>query len=167
MIIGGYAVIAQGVKRMTTDVDLVVRGDAVRIEELVERLAVNGLEPRIEDAVAFARQNLVLLLRDRSTRVEVDLSFGWSPFEHEAIDKHETARIGDVEVPIARAEDLLIYKAVAGRTKDIEDARTLLLLHPNIDVARARRLVSELADTAEAPEMVERLEALLKARRRR
>ncbi|MFO0756414.1 MAG: hypothetical protein U0359_07980 [Byssovorax sp.] len=51
-------------------------------------------------------------------------------------------------------EDLVVFKAIAGRPKDIEDAEALLVLHPSIDIARARRRVIDLAELAEAPEMV-------------
>jgi hypothetical protein len=34
MVIGGIAVIAHGVQRMTTDIDAVIRGDAVRVRSL-------------------------------------------------------------------------------------------------------------------------------------
>jgi prolyl-tRNA editing enzyme YbaK/EbsC (Cys-tRNA(Pro) deacylase) len=40
---------------------------------------------------------------------------------------------------MARAEDLVVFKALAARPKDIEDAAALLLLHSTIDLARVRR----------------------------
>jgi type III secretion system FlhB-like substrate exporter len=166
MVIGGYAVIARGVKRMTTDVDVVVRGDAVKVDDLVDLLRSHHIEPRIPDAIAFARANLVLLLRDRDTGVHVDLSFAWSGFEHEALDHRGLQEIGDVEVPIARPEDLVVYKVMAGRPHDMVDAETLLLLYPEVDERRIRRLTKDFAEHAEAPEMVDRLEALLAAVKR-
>ena len=38
MVIGGIAVIAHGVQRMTTDIDAVIRGDAVSIHALIDVL---------------------------------------------------------------------------------------------------------------------------------
>ena len=43
MIIGGIAVIARGVRRMTTDIDAVVQGDAISIDTLVTTLAEHGI----------------------------------------------------------------------------------------------------------------------------
>lgn len=52
MVIGGIAVIAHGVQRMTTDIDAVVQGDRVRLADLLtalEQLTLAGQESiRIE-----------------------------------------------------------------------------------------------------------------------
>ncbi len=52
---------------------------------------------------------------------------------------------GSVAAPMARAEDLVIFKAMAARPKDIEDAAALMLMHKEIDVGRVRRHLAELA----------------------
>jgi hypothetical protein len=160
MLIGGFAVIAHGVRRTTEDLDLVVRGDATNARELLRALAAYGIRPRIPDAEAFARSSLVLLLRDEVNGVPVDLSFGWSDFEHDALERRAQEKFGKTQVPVAAVEDLVVYKAIAGRPKDIEDAETLLLTHGKLDVRRIRKWVRILADTADAPEMAERLDEL-------
>ncbi|MFO0619502.1 MAG: hypothetical protein U0414_43345 [Polyangiaceae bacterium] len=63
MVIGGVALIVRGVRRMTTDLDVVVRGDAVELDALLAALAAAKIVPRIADAVPFAQKNLVLLLK--------------------------------------------------------------------------------------------------------
>lgn len=164
MVIGGFAVIALGVKRMTTDVDLAIQGDAVDVEAVVEALGIEGVVARIDDPIAFARANLVLLMRDRATGVGVDISFAWSAFEREALARRDVRLLGRARLPVARAEDLVVYKAIAGRPHDMEDAEKLLLLHPRVDRKRIRRCVEELAAIAEDPEILERLEDLLNRR---
>ena len=54
----------------------------------------------------------------------------WTDFEHEAIAASSVAAFGAVKAPMAQAEDLVVFKAIAGRPKDIEDATTLLVLYP-------------------------------------
>ena len=54
MVIGGVAVIAHGVRRLTTDVDAVVRGDAITAEALIDVFARHGIEPP-ELLLAFER----------------------------------------------------------------------------------------------------------------
>jgi hypothetical protein len=158
MIIGGIAVIARGVRRMTTDIDAVVRGDAVDARKLLRVLARHGVEPRIEGAEAFAEKNLVLLLRHRPTGVDLDVSLGWTDFEREAIQASTAASYGRASYPMARAEDLVVFKALAARPKDIEDAAALILMHPTIDLVRVRRRLADLAALAEEPALVEGLE---------
>ncbi len=159
MIINGIAGIARGIRRFTTDIDAAVRGDAVKVDELVASLARHGIVPRIDDAVAFAEANLVLLLRHDSSGVDLDVSLAWSAFEHDALAACTIAKFGRVSAPMCTPEDLIVFKAIAGRPKDAEDAQSLLLLYPAIDVARVGRRVEELAELAEAPELAQAFKA--------
>lgn len=161
MVIGGIAVIAHGVQRMTTDIDVVIQGDRVRVSALLTLLKRYQIEPRLDNAEAFAAANLVLLARHRPTQVDLDLSFGWTAFEREALAACARTRYGSVTVPMARADDLLVFKAMAGRPRDVEDALTLLTLYPDLDLKRARRRVNELAQLAETPELSAGLEHIL------
>ena len=165
MVIGGIAVIARGVRRMTTDVDVVVRGDSVDTTSLLRTLRRFGIEPRIAGALEFAQENLVLLLRHTKTGVDLDLSFGWTTFEHEAIAASTRAAYGPAEFPMARAEDLIVYKAMAARPKDVEDAAALMLMHPDVDLSRVRRRVTELAALAGEVALVEGLERVVERAR--
>ena len=161
MVIGGVAVIAYGVKRLTTDVDAVVQGGAVDVPALLRALARAGIASRIEHVERFARENLVLLMRHVETGVELDVSLGFTRFELEALASRKLVRFGRARAPMARPEDLVIFKALAGRPKDIDDATALLILHRDIDVARVRDRVAELAMLAEAPELIDGLEAVI------
>ena len=73
MIIGGIAVIARGVLRLTRDVDATVAGGAMDLSRLLNALGEHALIPRIQDAVSFAEANQVLLLRHEPSGVDVDL----------------------------------------------------------------------------------------------
>lgn len=148
MIIGGVAVIAHGVRRLTTDIDATVRGDATSPERLLAELAKTDIRPRIDDALAFAKANLVLLVRHEPTGVDLDVSLAWSAFEHAALEARRTARFGRVDVPMATPTDLVVLKTLAGRPKDLEDVEALLVMFPDVDLRRARRYVRELADVA-------------------
>jgi hypothetical protein len=161
MVIGGVAVIAHGVKRLTTDVDAVIQGSAVDIAVLLRTLARSRIEPRIERVESFARENLVLLMRHAETGVELDISLGFTAFEIEALAARQRIRFGTVLAPMATPEDLIIFKALAARPKDVGDATALLVMHRNIDLTRVRRRVSELARLAEAPELIDGLEAVI------
>jgi hypothetical protein len=161
MIVGGVAVIAHGVKRLTTDVDAVVQGGSIDPKSLIRVLARAGIEPRIDRAEAFARENLVLLLRHANTGVDLDVSLGFTRFELEALAARRQVRFGTVQAPMARPEDLVIFKALAARPKDIGDATALLVMHADIDISRVRERVAELAALAEAPELASGLEAVI------
>ncbi|HEY3664382.1 MAG TPA: hypothetical protein VGL19_00220 [Polyangiaceae bacterium] len=163
MVIGGIAVIAHGVQRMTTDIDVVIQGDGVQIRELLSVLRQHQILPRIDDAEAFATTNLVLLARHQPTQVDLDLSFGWTAFERDALALRASTRYGAVRAPMARVEELLVFKAIAGRSRDVDDAVTLLTLYPHVDLEKVRLRATELAELAEAPELLSGLEAILRA----
>jgi len=161
MVIGGIAVIARGVRRFTGDIDAAVRGDEIDVAPLIKALAKKRIVPRIAQAEQFARESLVLLLRHEPSGVEFDISFVWTDFEQEAIAAASIATFGTVKAPMAQPEDLIVFKAIAGRGKDIDDATALLSLYPGLDLARLRARVQQLAALAETPELGAGLETAI------
>jgi predicted nucleotidyltransferase len=162
MLIGGIAVIARGVPRTTRDVDATVSAQTGQLEDLIHIFEKHDLEPRIDDARAFAQANQVLLLRHAPSGVDVDVSLAWLPFELEAINAADNLTVGEVRVPVARPEDLVIYKAIAWRPQDQQDVERLLTLHGDrMDLVRVRQVVSELADALEEPERTAELERVI------
>ncbi len=163
MIIGGIAVIARGVRRFTADIDAAIRGDEIQVRALIAALAKKRIVPRIADAERFASANLVLLLRHKPSGVDFDVSFAWTAFEHEAIAAATVAAFGTVKAPMARPEDLIVFKAIAGRGKDMDDVAALLVLYPKLDLMRVRARLRELAVLADAPEILTSLETAIAA----
>ena len=162
MLIGGIAVIARGVPRTTRDVDATVSADMRQLDNVLRTFEEHDLAPRIDDARAFVQANQVLLLRHEPSGVDVDVSIAWLPFELEAIEASDKLLIGEVRVPVARPEDLVIYKAVAWRPQDQQDVERLLNLHgARMDLVRVRRIVTELAAALEQPERVSELESVI------
>lgn len=142
MFIGGLAVIAHGVPRYTLDIDATVLGREVSPERLVEAARAHQLVPRREDVIAFARASQVVLLRHESLEIPVDVSLAWMPFEEEAIEASQEADYQGVRIRVPRPEDLIVYKLIASRPRDLEDAGKLLALHgKRINVGRVEELV--------------------------
>jgi len=84
-----------------------------------------------------------------------------SSFEHDALAAAPLCRFGRAQVPVVTADDLVVFKEIAGRAKDEEDIATLPTLHPSIHRARAREQLVALAALAEAPELGEAFDATL------
>lgn len=164
MIIGGVAAIAQGAARLTTDIDATVLAGVEEVESLVTAFRKAGVSPRQADAEAFARENRVLLLRHDTSGVEIDLSIAGLSFEERALGRAELRELGGIKVRVAHPTDLIIYKMVAHRTRDLDDAEAMVRLHRNrIDFAEVDASVREFARLLEdaAPE-----EAWAEVRRR-
>jgi len=163
MIIGGVAVIAHGVPRYTADVDATVTAPQEPLERIFNVLAQHSIVPRIAGALAFARERQVMLLRHEPSEVDLDVSLAWLPFELDAIGRSEVIDYAGVPIRIPRPDDLVIYKLVAARPRDLDDVERLLLLHgPSLDLQRITATVREFADALEDPERLETLSRLLK-----
>lgn len=161
MLIGGLAVVARGLVRTTRDIDLAVEGGQVDPKTVLSVFESAGFEARVEDPIGFAARAQVLLLHHADTGIPLDLSFGWLRFELEALARAELIELAGVELPVAQAEDLIIYKAVAWRPVDRQDIEGLLLHHDNVDLVRVRRIVAELAEAIDEPERIAKLEELI------
>lgn len=72
VVIGGIAVIARGVPRVTRDIDIAFSGADITLQALAAELSDAGIVARIDDALAFAAGSQVLLLRHAETGVDVE-----------------------------------------------------------------------------------------------
>jgi predicted nucleotidyltransferase len=161
--IGGVAVIARGVPRLTVDIDATVRAPDTSVDSIFEALARHEIGPRMDQAKEFARMHHVFLARHEPTGTPIDLSLAYLDFEDEAIQSSDEIDYAHVRIPVARAEDLVVYKIVASRPRDIDDAEKLLNLHGGeIQIARVRRLVQQFCEVLEDTARLETLDRLLK-----
>jgi len=123
--IGGVAVIYWGTPRSTQDVDLSL---VVPLGE--ERIAAENLLecflPRIDDAISFAEQSRILLIK-ASNGVSIDIAFAGFPLEQAMIDRSVICELQpELSLRLACAEDLVVTKAIAGRAQDILDIRGII-----------------------------------------
>lgn len=158
VIIGGMAVQHWGEPRFTQDVDVTVAAPLEDVQAFLERV-VERLQPRIADAVAFARRHRVLLVR-AANGCPVDISLGLPGYEDEMMHRA-------VDFPLARgksvricsAEDLIIHKAVAGRPQDVRDIEGIVYRQREaLDVRYIRRWLREFAEILGNPQIEERFE---------
>lgn len=149
IVIGGIAVIAHGFARTTGDIDASVLATPDDIESILRCAKRVGFAPRVTHAADFARENLVLLLRHQATGVPLDLSLGLQAFELEAAESAVERSFAGVRVRVPNLTSLLIYKLVAARPKDMEDARALLATGERFDAAHVERTLAEFDELLE------------------
>jgi len=167
MIIGGIAVIASGVPRETIDIDGTVLGRATTIEEVIKTFERHDIRPRIPDALQFARERQVLLLRHDPSGVTVEISFAWLPFEEQALARATEMTLEDVVARVALPEDLIVYKAAAWRDRDRSDIERLLALHwYQVDLQRVRGLVREIGEALDDVGRMDQFDAIVERARR-
>jgi len=167
ILVGGVAASLLGRPRLTRDVDAIVLLREERWESFLSTAARFRFAPRRPDALAFARQARVLLLRHEPSGIEADVVVAGLPFEEEAIGRAVWVDFEGVRLPLSTVEDLVIMKAVANRPRDLADIEALLDVQQNLNVRRVRRWVREFSTASAMPHILHDLEALLKQRRRR
>ena len=162
MIIGGLAAIARGVVRHTDDADATVWSVDLDLPRLLATLSRRGIVGRITDVEAFAAESQVLLLVHEPTGVPMDITLAWLPFERAALSRAEIVSVAGIHIPIATAQDLIIYKTVAWRDRDKRDVEDLLRLHRGkVDLEYVRETIDAFAQAIDEPERASELEALI------
>lgn len=159
--IGGIAVSLIAQPRATQDIDACIWLAEDRWAALLASGAEHGFVPRISDALEFAQQARVLLLKDQRSGTSIDISCGALEFEREMIDRATTLEIGALVLKVPTPEDLIVTKAVAQRAKDIADIESIVSVQKNLDVNRIRRWLNEFAAALEMPEIKESVEGIL------
>lgn len=149
MLIGGMAVIARGAPRTTEDVDATVVAPGLDLDQFLTACRSHQIVPRRPDVKEMA--------------LPLDVSLAWLGFEQEAIGRAQPVDFGHgLHVPVARVDDLIVYKAVAWRDVDRKDIERLLLRHSaTIDLVKVRAQVQAFAEWIEAPERLEQFDGLV------
>jgi hypothetical protein len=143
MVIGGQAVLVYGEPRMTRDIDITLDADIDIIENILQAIQGTSFRPLPEDVRAFAKSTRVLPIQDDQTKIRVDLIFSFSPYEHVAIQRSRPLDINGILVNFASPEDLVIHKLVAGRPRDIEDAKSIVLRQTQLDAEYVEKWLKE------------------------
>lgn len=152
VIIGGAAVSILGKARYTEDLDAMFLLSTLDIPRLLVAAKEEGIEPRIANAVEFAKKSRVMLLKHVISNTNIDISLGVLPFEQEMVERSVVHQIDAVlQLRLPTPEDLIILKAVAHRPKDMEDIRILADKYPNLDIARIKQWTKSFAEVLEMP----------------
>lgn len=165
-VIGGVAASLLGRPRLTGDVDALVIVNQDGWSDLLAAGRPFGIRARRPDAISFARRSRVLLLRHEPSGIDLDISVGMLPFEHEVVARARRRRVAGVTVPLATAEDLIVMKAIARRPRDIADIEGLRDTHPRLDRKRILDLVREFAAVLEDRSLLTEVERILGPPRR-
>jgi hypothetical protein len=163
--IGAVAVQRWGEPRLTLDADLTLLTGFGEEERFVDEL-LGTFKARRPDAREFALRYRVLLL-EASSGVPLDVSLGAMPFEERAVERASAFAIGEGKsLRTCSAEDLIVFKAFAGRDKDWLDIEGVALRQAGyLREALIWKEIEPLLELKESPETAQRLRALLERAR--
>jgi Nucleotidyl transferase AbiEii toxin, Type IV TA system len=158
--IGGLALQRWGEPRETVDVDLTLLTGFGSEEPFIQKL-LQKFQPRLDDAAEFARTRRVLLLRSTSG-VGIDIALGGVPFEESAVARAtEFAFPGKVPLRTCSAEDLIVMKAFANRSRDWADLEGIIIRQAGkLDWTYIGQQLGPLAELKDIPEVLSKLDKL-------
>ncbi len=168
-LFGAQAVVAYGVPRFSADVDVTVKLEPEDPERFSRDMEAGGFQLRVDDVddPDFVRRTRVMPFVHVATGMPLDVVLAGSGLEDEFLTRAAAADIAGISVPLIHLDDLLIAKILAGRPKDIEDARTLWRLHgPRVDRRRIRRLLRLLEEALGQSDLLSAFEAVAAESRR-
>jgi len=162
MIIGGQAVLLYGEPRLTRDIDITLGVNVDHLDRLLTAVHELSLKPLPQDIESFVGETMVLPTLDKHTGIRVDFIFSYTPFETNAIQRAKTVIILGQNIAFASPEDLIIHKIFAGRPRDFEDVRMILMKNPNLDISYIRKWLKEFDQSSETKEFLKNFEEILK-----
>jgi len=143
MIIGGQAVLLYGEPRLTRDIDITLGVGPEGWSDILELVKEQGWQILVQSPEEFVKQTMVLPCLAAEDAVRLDFLFSLSSYEQQALERVRRVQVGRTEVCYASLEDLIIHKIIAGRPRDLEDVRNVLLKNPNADQQYIRRWLKE------------------------
>jgi len=163
MIIGGQAVLLYGEPRLTRDIDVTLGDDIDILPKIIEVTKYLNLKPLPLDITEFVRQTMVLPTRDESSGIRVDFIFSFTPYERQAIEKTREVLLKKTPVRFAAPEDVIIHKVFAGRARDLDDVKSILLKNPSVDLPYIRKWLSEFDTSLSEKDLLKKFEETRKA----
>ncbi|MBI5749697.1 MAG: nucleotidyltransferase [Nitrospinae bacterium] len=162
MIIGGQAVLLYGEPRLTRDIDITLGVNTDYIDKIITVVQELFLKPIPTDIKSFVRQTMVLPTLDETTGIRVDFIFSFTPYETSAIKRVKKIRVMGEDVHFASQEDIIIHKIFAGRPRDIEDIRTIVMKNPSMDFQYIRKWLKEFDASSDKKDFLNTFEDILK-----
>lgn len=148
LVVGGLAVVVVGEPRTTADADAVIFVSQAEAEALIAAAAAAGFELRVDVERQRLRENGTI--RFRGGRFQIDLITASLPFEEAAYGRATTHVLFGIELPFPSPEDLILFKVLAGRDKDVLDAMGVVRRHgERIDVAYLEQTLRPICELAE------------------
>ncbi len=150
-----------GEPRTTQDVDLTLLtgfgGEAPYVDSLLAMFV-----GRLPNAREFALRHRVVLLASRGG-VPIDVALGAMPFEERAVSRASAFEIEPgVRITTCSCEDLIVFKAFAGREKDWLDIEGIAARQSGcIDTRLVWQELDPLLELKDAADTRARLERLL------
>ena len=109
----------------------------------------------------FVSWTMVLPTVQEESGIRIDFIFSFTPYESQAITRANRVELSGQEIAFASPEDLIIHKIFAGRPRDLEDIRSVLLRNSSMDFEYIRWWLQEFDASGGGGEYLKIFEDLL------
>lgn len=159
-IFGGIATILYGSGRATIDIDMIVRVEVDSLDVVYQQF-IGEFRPLKEEPLEFFKKYYVLPVVHNRLGTKVDISAALSQFEQEAIRRSRRLHYGTVEASFCTPEDLILFKLVANRERDILDVKDIIRRSRNsLDASYLRAHAQDFLEV-DRPDILENLDKFL------
>lgn len=150
-----------GEPRLTRGIDITLDSGPERLDIVLNMVKDLRLDVLVEAPEKFIPQTLVLPCSEPQSGIRVDFIFTSFRYERQAMKRARRVQIGKAKVRFASVEDLIIHKIIAGRPRDVEDVRGVLIRNPEMDVSYIRRWLRQFEKTVSEP-LIKRFDGIWK-----
>jgi hypothetical protein len=148
-VMGGFAVRAHGVPRPTYDIDLAIVFERGRLPELFDRLREFDFEiPEayergwVDEVKKLSLLKLQRYIQGKS--LDVDLFLAESEFLTSVMDRRLQLNAEGRTMWVVSPEDLVLFKLLAGRPRDLGDVDDVLFIQGSLDESYMQHWAREL-----------------------
>jgi predicted nucleotidyltransferase len=162
VFVGGFAVLAWGQPRTTSDIDVLVQYGEADIPRVVEALEAQGLEVEAHDLRAARKDGSHVTVFTADPILTVDIKPALEDHEVDQISAGTDVVLERGPVRVAPAADTVAYKLVFGSPQDLQDARSIVARQGDrLDLERLWTLAERHGVLDEARELVRSVQAAL------
>ncbi|MBU0477804.1 nucleotidyltransferase [bacterium] len=129
MFMGGIAVSVWGEPRTTYDIDAVIGISSSESGKFLLEASKQSFTYDKRNPVKTIQKSAFITLASsvKNRRIYVDLFLASGEYQRTALSRRKEIKLSGRKIPIISAEDLVLYKLLAGRGKDIDDIREILI----------------------------------------
>lgn len=153
---------------MTADIDVSVELGGRGVATMLDALAGSGFAPAFAFDDAFVAATRVVPVVHQASGMPVDIMLAGPGLEELFIGAAEPTVIAGVEVPVIRAEHLVVMKILAGRPRDLEDVEGIVAVRgERLDRGEVEQLLEMLESALGQSDLLPRWHAVAAGRRTR
>ena len=161
LIMGGLATSIIGEARMTQDIDILIfigKDNIVQLLNAAKKIGFRFNKKKLDEDI-----NLRGIFQLTYGSFHVDFICGAMPFELEAVKRKQKLPLYGMKVSFPTPEDLILFKLIPAREKDLLDAKGIITRHKGkLDFAYLRKWVNVIAEDLQDLRIVRRLEEVIR-----